>query len=107
MHLYFGVRNADDGFLYREELNGLVANQRLRSLTTAFSRSANKAYVQDRLVADAPRLRELVAQGAQILVCGGRKMAEEVAQAWERILATSSVSVTQLRTQGRYVEDVY
>jgi sulfite reductase (NADPH) flavoprotein alpha-component len=107
MHLYFGARNADDGFLYREELDRLVTDRRLRTLTTAFSRSAHKAYVQDRLVADAPRLRELVAQGAQVLVCGGRKMADSVAAAWERILAGSGLSVAQLRLQGRYVEDVY
>ena len=107
MHLYFGARNAEDGFLYREELGRLVTDRRLSTLTTAFSRSANKAYVQDRLVADAPRLRELVAQGAQILVCGGRRMAEGVAAAWERVLAGSGLSVAQLRAQGRYVEDVY
>jgi sulfite reductase (NADPH) flavoprotein alpha-component len=107
MHLYFGARGADDGFLYRDELDGLIGDRRLHTLTTAFSRSANKAYVQDRLVADTPRLRELVAQGAQILVCGGRKMAEGVATAWEGILAGSGLSVAQLRAQGRYVEDVY
>lgn len=107
MHLYFGARDADDGFLYRDELDRLVSDQRLHTLTTAFSRSPARAYVQDRLVADAPRLRQLVAQGAQILVCGGRKMAEGVAAAWERILAGSGLSVAQLRAQGRYVEDVY
>lgn len=107
MHLYFGARNADEGFLYREELKGLVGERRLATLTTAFSRSPGKAYVQDRLLADAPRLRALVDQGGQILVCGGRKMAEGVAQAWERILAGSGLSVAQLRMQGRYVEDVY
>ncbi len=107
MHLYFGARAADDGFLYRDELDGLIGDRRLHTLTTAFSRSANKAYVQDRLVADTPRLRALVAQGAQILVCGGRKMAEGVANAWEGILAGSGLSVAQLRAQGRYVEDVY
>jgi sulfite reductase (NADPH) flavoprotein alpha-component len=107
MHLYFGARNADDGFLYRDELESLIDDRRLRSLTTAFSRSASKAYVQDRLLADAHRLRELIAHGAQILVCGGRKMAEGVAQAWERILAGSGLTVAQLRMQGRYVEDVY
>ena len=107
MHLYFGARSAEDGFLYGEELERLVTDRRLRALTTAFSRSAGKAYVQDRLVADAPRLRELVAQGAQVLVCGGRKMAEGVAAAWESILAGSGLSVAQLRLQGRYVEDVY
>jgi sulfite reductase (NADPH) flavoprotein alpha-component len=107
MYLYFGARDAEDGFLYREELHGLVGDRRLRSLTTAFSRSVDRAYVQDRLVADAQRLRELVTQGAQVMVCGGRKMAEGVATAWERILQGTGLTVAQLRTQGRYVEDVY
>lgn len=107
MHLYFGARSEDDGFLYGDELKQLVTEGRLRTLTTAFSRSTPHAYVQDRLLADAPRLRELVAHGAQIMVCGGRKMAEGVASAWEQILAGSDLSIAQLRVQGRYVEDVY
>lgn len=107
MHLYFGARDADAGFLYRDELGRLVDERRLRSLTTAFSRTAHKAYVQDRLLADAPRLRDLLAQGGQVMVCGGRAMAEGVAAAWERILAGSGLSVARLRTEGRYVEDVY
>jgi sulfite reductase (NADPH) flavoprotein alpha-component len=107
MHLYFGARDDAQGFLYRDELGRLIDERRLRSLSTAFSRTANKAYVQDRLLADAARLRELVAHGAQVLVCGGRQMAEGVAAAWERILADTGLSVAQLRGQGRYVEDVY
>lgn len=107
MHLYFGARNAEDGFLYGDELKQLVAAGRLSTLSTAFSRASPRAYVQDRLLADAQRLRELIARGAQVMVCGGRKMAEGVAQSWERILAGSEFSVMQLRMQGRYVEDVY
>jgi sulfite reductase (NADPH) flavoprotein alpha-component len=107
MHLYFGARSADDGFLYREELDSLISDRRLRSLTTAFSRSTHRSYVQDRLLADAQRLRELIGHGAHVMVCGGRRMAEGVADAWERILAGTGLSVAQLRTQGRYVEDVY
>lgn len=107
MHLYFGARNAEDGFLYRDELRHLVADRRLQALTTAFSRSGSRNYVQERLVGDAQSLRTLVTHGAQIMVCGGRRMAEGVAQAWERILTDSGLSVEQLRAQGRYVEDVY
>jgi sulfite reductase (NADPH) flavoprotein alpha-component len=107
MHLYFGARSTEDGFLYGDELKGLVGCHRLRTLTTAFSRAANRAYVQDRLLADAQRLRELIAQGAQVMVCGGRQMADGVMHAWESILEGSGLSVAQLRTQGRYVEDVY
>lgn len=107
MHLYFGARSTDDGFLYGDELQQLVGQGRLRTLATAFSRAVPRAYVQDRLLADAARLRELVARGAQIMVCGGRGMAEGVARAWEQILAGSGLSPSQLRAQGRYVEDVY
>lgn len=107
MHLYVGMRDAGTNFLYREELGRLVDDHRLRRLITAFSRAGDKTYVQDRLLADAPRLREFVAQGGQVLVCGGRRMAEGVAAAWERILAGSNLSVASLRMQGRYVEDVY
>lgn len=107
MHLYFGVRSSEDGFLYGDELNGLVGDRRLRTLTTAFSRSADRAYVQDRLLADAQVLRKLIAQGAQVMVCGGRQMSEGVTHALEHILEGSGLSIAQLRTQGRYVEDVY
>lgn len=92
MYLYFGTRDEDDGFLYRDELAGLLGQRRLHALTTAFSRAERRAYVQDRLVGDAQHLADLVARGAQIMVCGGRTMAEGVAQAWERILAISTCS---------------
>jgi sulfite reductase (NADPH) flavoprotein alpha-component len=107
MHLYFGARSAEDGFLYADELQRLVGQGRLQSLTTAFSRQTPSAYVQDRLLADAERVRAQVAQGARILVCGGRQMAQGVASACDQILATAGLSVAQMRRQGRYVEDVY
>ena len=52
-------------------------------------------------------MRASIAQGAQVMVCRGRQMAEGVAHAWDRILEGSGLSVAQLKTQGRYVEDVY
>lgn len=107
MHLYFGVRSAEDGFLYGDELQQLVKQGRLCTLATAFSRATPRTYVQDRLLADAQRLRELLTQGAQVMVCGGRGMGQGVARAWDEILAGSGLSVAQLRAQGRYVEDVY
>jgi sulfite reductase (NADPH) flavoprotein alpha-component len=107
MHLYFGVRSAEDGFLYGDELQLLVKQGCLRTLATAFSRATPRTYVQDRLLADAQHLRELLARGAQVMVCGGRAMGQGVARAFDEILAGSGLSVAQLRAQGRYVEDVY
>jgi sulfite reductase (NADPH) flavoprotein alpha-component len=107
MHLYFGARRSGEAFLYDEELQHLVGNRRLTAFNTAFSSPERKTYVQERLVADAPTLRELVACGAQIMVCGGRDMAIGVAKAWERILEDSGLSVNEMKLKGRYVEDVY
>jgi sulfite reductase (NADPH) flavoprotein alpha-component len=107
VHLYFGGRNPASDFLYEHEFAQHLAERRLTSLRTAFSRTADPAYVQDRLAADAAQLRELVRHGAQVLVCGGRDMAHAVAQTLERVLHPMGTDLAALRSAGRYVEDVY
>lgn len=108
IHLYWGGRNPASDFLYEHELAQHLAEKRLTSLTTAFSRCPQSgAYVQDRLAADAPRLRELVRHGAQILVCGSRDMSAAVTGTLDGILRPLGLDLAALRAGGRYVEDVY
>mgnify|MGYP001465393806 CR=1 FL=1 len=108
VHLYWGGRSPSSDFLYEHELARHLAEKRLTSLSTAFSRPPDgRAYVQDRIAADAPRLRELVRQGAQILVCGGRDMAEAVRRALDPIVHPLGLDLATLKSHGRYVEDVY
>lgn len=108
VHLYWGGRSAASDFLYEHELAQHLAERRLTTLRTAFSRDPDgSAYVQDRIAADAPRLRELVRQGAQILVCGGRDMAEAVTRALEPVVRPLGLDLPTLKSSGRYVEDVY
>ncbi len=107
MHLYFGARDPQWDFLYQLQLLGWLADNRLTRLTTAFSRVAARAYVQDRLREDQVHLRELIAKGAQIIVCGGRDMGLGVAAALDEVLAPMGLSAVKLRAGGRYVEDVY
>ncbi|MFH1553599.1 MAG: PepSY domain-containing protein [Pseudomonadota bacterium] len=108
VHLYWGGRSAASDFLYEHELAQHLAERRLTTLRTAFSRDPNgSAYVQDRIAADAPRLRELMKQGAQILVCGGRDMAEAVTRALEPVVRPLGLDLPTLKSSGRYVEDVY
>jgi sulfite reductase (NADPH) flavoprotein alpha-component len=108
VHLYWGGRSAASDFLYEHELAQHLAERRLTSLKTAFSRDGEaSAYVQDRIAADAPRLRELVRQGAQILVCGGRDMADAVTRAFEPVVRPLGLDLPSLKSCGRYVEDVY
>lgn len=108
VHLYWGGRSPSSDFLYEHELARHLAEQRLTSLSTAFSRApGGGAYVQDRIAADAPRLRELIRQGAQILVCGGRDMAEAVCRSLDSVVRPLGLDLATLKSHGRYVEDVY
>ncbi|HEX6001880.1 MAG TPA: PepSY domain-containing protein [Hyphomicrobiaceae bacterium] len=107
MHLYFGGRDPDSDFLYGREIAGWLDDRRLTSLATVFSRVKGGGYVQDCLRRDADRLRALIANGAQVMVCGGRDMAAGVMQAMVDVLAPIGLTPFALKAQGRYAEDVY
>ena len=107
MHLYWGGRRPDSDFLYDNSLSTCVADHRLTTRVNAFSRSADHVYVQDRIAADPENIRQLVASGAQFLICGSKDMANAVANAIDEILAPLGDSIDHLRAQGRYLEDVY
>lgn len=107
MHLYWGGRNPASDFLYERELRTCLDDRRLTRLEAAFSRIEGGGHVQARLLADAVNLRQLIGSGAQILVCGSRAMADNVAQALDSVLAPLDLDVPALKAQGRYREDVY
>ncbi|HTN62813.1 MAG TPA: PepSY domain-containing protein [Devosia sp.] len=106
-HLYFGGRDPASDFLYAPALRAALAEQRLTGLATAFSRVVGGRYVQDRLRDDAATICELVANGGQIMVCGGRQMAEGVRETLDFCLAPAGETVSTLKAKGRYLEDVY
>ena len=107
MYLYWGGRNPQSDFLYQPELGHYLDDHRLTRLNTAFSRSEEKAYVQDAIIADETALQQLIVKGAQVLVCGGRDMAVGVKQVFNLILKPLQLDVEGLKADGRYLEDVY
>lgn len=107
VELYFGLRDPASDYLYQSELEGWKSQGRLSRLVTAFSRSHDRAYVQDRLAADAAHLRGLIAIGGQVLVCGGMAMARAVAAEVDLAIAPLGLNVAALKAEGRYLEDVY
>lgn len=107
MFLYWGGRNPQSDFLYQPELGRYLEDHRLTALSTAFSRSDEHAYVQDKLMEDQVAVRQMIEKGAQILVCGGRDMAAGVRQVIEVILKPLRIDVETLRSRGQYLEDVY
>lgn len=81
MILYFGCRNPEEDYIYREELAQLqaVLGHQL-SIVTAFSRhDGKKVYVQERILEDNERLSSmLIEANANLYICGSAAMAREV-----------------------------
>ncbi|NMM81066.1 oxidoreductase [Acidovorax sp. SRB_14] len=108
MHLYFGARDPARDYYFGPDIQHWLAEQRLASVRTAFSRvPGGGGYVQDALRRDAESLRALLASGAIVRVCGSRPMARAVAEVLDGIAATLGLSVQQLKAKGRYAEDLF
>lgn len=107
IHLYFGVRDPASDYLYEDEIAKWLGDKRLSRLRTAFSRFTGRHYVQDHVRQDAEVLRAMIAQGAQIRVCGGRNMADGVLSALDEVLNPLGLTAAALKAHGRYVEDAY
>ena len=107
VHLYWGGRHPASDFLYQQELTYYLTDQRLTRHRTAFSRTEGGFYVQDRLAAEASVIRDLIKHGAQVMVCGGRDMAIDVADVISTAIKPLGLDVLKLKTEGRYLEDVY
>lgn len=104
--LLFGERQRAFDSLCGPEIAAWRARGMLPELDLAFSRDPEPEYVQDRLHARAELLREWVADGAAIHVCGSLQgMAGAVHQALAAILGQAELE--RLMDAGRYRRDVY
>lgn len=108
IHLFFGLRNPNSDFLYRDELSKWQAEGKLAHLSLAVSRGElTPQYVQDALRQEGPRVAEAIRLGAKVMVCGGRDMARGVAEALTDILKPAGLTPAMLKAGDRYVEDIY
>jgi sulfite reductase (NADPH) flavoprotein alpha-component len=105
--LLFGERNSAHDFLLRGELEGWRDFGWLERLELAFSRDQQeRLYVQDVLRAQASTVRDWVARGAAVYVCGSLQgMAGGVHEALREIVGDEVLE--QLGAEGRYRRDVY
>ncbi len=117
--LFFGEQRRATDFLYGDEFLASLKQGRLHRLDLAFSRDqANKIYVQHRMKEQAKDLWAWLQAGAYFYVCGdAHRMAKDVHQALIDIAreqggltpeaAAEYVNVTLMRTERRYLRDVY
>ena len=105
--LVFGERNAANDWFCREEINGWREDGTLERVDAVFSRDqGERRYVQHRLREQASTLREWVAMGGSIYVCGSlHGMAEGVDQVLREALGEATLDT--LLADGRYRRDVY
>lgn len=114
--LFFGERNRGSDYFYEEEFEALQSEGKLR-LDLAFSRDQEtKIYVQNKMEESAKDLWEWLENGAYFYVCGdAHRMAKDVEHTLQRIAQVqgnmseeaAKAYVKSLRTQKRYLADVY
>lgn len=114
--LYFGCRHRATDFLYREELEKLDGEGKIK-LRTAFSRDQErKVYVQHRIAEDKDAIWSMLEGGAHVYVCGDAKhMAGDVHNALLTIIRDKSGCsddeaqqyMHKLEASKRYQRDVW
>jgi len=117
--LFFGEQHRASDFFYEQEFAAFQKKGVLTRLDTAFSRDqAQKIYVQHRMKENAKDLWAWLQSGAYFYVCGdAHRMAKDVHQALIDIAreqgglsaeaAAEYVNVTLMKTEKRYLRDVY
>ncbi len=115
--LFFGDQRAALDFLYQDELEAMQKEGILTKLDTAFSRDqAEKVYVQDRMRENAGEIWSWLQEGGYFYVCGdAKRMAKDVDTALHKTAETAGGMsaeqaadfVKQLKTEKRYLRDVY
>jgi cytochrome P450/NADPH-cytochrome P450 reductase len=115
--LFFGCRHAEQDFIYQAELEAFAA-QGVTELFTAFSRqdSAQRVYVQHKILENKELIWQHLAQGAIIYICGdASRMAPDVRRAFGTIYqektGASAIETEQwlndLAANDRYLPDVW
>jgi sulfite reductase (NADPH) flavoprotein alpha-component len=117
--LFFGEQHESTDFLYGHQLMDYHRQGKLHRLDLAFSRDQSyRIYVQHRMMEAAKELWSWLQRGAYFYVCGdARHMAKDVHQALIDIAqkqgglspeaAAEYVGVTLMKTEKRYLRDVY
>jgi sulfite reductase (NADPH) flavoprotein alpha-component len=115
--LFFGHQRQEHDFFYADEWTMLQHKGVLTNLSLAWSRDGvQKTYVQQRIREAGAELWDWLQRGAYFYVCGdAKRMAKDVEQAvcdvakahggLDTIAAMELVA--QLKSQGRYMADVY
>lgn len=115
--LFFGDQHEACDFLYKSEFTKYFHDRVLTSLTTAWSRdTAQKVYVQHKILENSEKLFDWFQSGAYFYICGDKQnMARDVhnaliaaiAAAGEMPPEAAEAYLSKMQAEGRYQRDVY
>ena len=117
--LFFGEQHRATDFLYGDDLLAFQKKGKLYRLDPAFSRDqAHKIYVQHLMLENAKEIWAWLQNGAYFYVCGdAKRMAKDVHATLITIAQTAGglspeaaseyINTTLMRTERRYLRDVY
>ncbi|MBT2605199.1 sulfite reductase subunit alpha [Bacillus sp. ISL-53] len=115
--LFFGDQHVTCDFLYQDELEKFQEDGVLTKIDTAFSRdTAQKVYVQHKILENSKELFEWLSNGAHFYICGDKEhMAKDVRNAMIDVIEKegaitreeAEAYLTDMQKQGRYQRDVY
>lgn len=115
--MFYGDQHFATDFLYQTEWQRWIKDGVLTKMDVAFSRdTAEKVYVQHRMMEKSRELYEWINSGAAVYVCGDEKnMAHDVHGALETIIAQggglspeqASEYLLRMQQEKRYQRDVY
>lgn len=115
--LFFGDQHAASDFLYQDELEKYQQDGVLTKLDAAFSRdTAQKVYVQHKMLEHGKELFAWLEKGATFYVCGDKEhMAKDVHEALITVIEkegemardAAEAYLKDMQSNGRYQRDVY
>src|SRR5690606_10839635 len=115
--LFFGDQHEATDSLYQEELEKYQQDGILTKMDVAFSRDSDqKVYVQHKMLEHSKELFEWIDNGAYFYVCGDKDhMAKDVNEALLTLIEkvggmdreAAENYLKEMKTQGRYLRDVY
>lgn len=107
--LFFGCTKSTEDFVYRDELQDARSSEpaALKDLVTAFSREqSHKIYVQHRVTERADVIKQYIAEGGYVYVCGAVSMGKSIRDELASMLG-SVADVERIQKEGRFIEELW